>query len=217
MSIDPSWTIVLAIKSLPAAKSRLRQGSDVDDATHADLVRAIRADTLAAVRAARLATRVVTIGDQPGDGQTLVQSAPGLNAALSEAGAFARLQWPASGVVGLVADLPALKAAELDAALAQSARAPSAYVADFAGTGTTMLTAAPGYDLEPRFGLGSAARHHESAVAIDAGPGLRHDVDTWADLEACVPLGLGPHSFAAYRKFTLARHDDDHERLITGY
>jgi 2-phospho-L-lactate/phosphoenolpyruvate guanylyltransferase len=211
-----SWTVLLAIKSLPRAKSRLRVGV-TDDISHASLVEAMRADTIAAVQGAARVTHVVTIADHPGEDWTLVQSAPGLNAALSEAGAFARLQWPDTGLVALVADLPALGPDELDAALESAGQYAQAFVSDEAATGTTMLTAAPGVELEPRFGAGSAARHGERAVRIDGGAGLRHDVDTWADLQVCAALGLGPRTAAAYRNFMSGRHDEHHERLIPGH
>jgi 2-phospho-L-lactate guanylyltransferase len=80
-----------------------------------------------------------------------------------------------------------------------------------------MLTAAAGIELDPRFGAGSAARHAPVAVAIEAGAGLRHDVDTWADLQACAVLGLGDRTAAAYRKFSSGRHDEQHDRLIPGH
>ncbi len=102
------WTVLLAIKSLPEAKSRLRR-SELDDASHASIVQAMRADTRATLAAAAGVARVVTIADRAGGEHTLVQSTPGLNAALSEAGAYARSRWPGDGIVALVADLPALR------------------------------------------------------------------------------------------------------------
>lgn len=220
MGADVRWTVVLAVKSLPAAKSRLRGTGDgeLDDLTHADLVRAMRADTRAAVDAAGAVGRTVVIGDQLGPGITLVQSLPGLNAALSEAAQFARHQWPDDGVVALVADLPSLRAADLDAALAHAGDWPRAFVPDSSGLGTTTLTARAGVDLAPSFGPGSARRHAEQAQPIaSAAPGLRQDVDTWADLVACAELGLGPRTAAAYRAFTSARHDVGHDRLLPGH
>jgi 2-phospho-L-lactate guanylyltransferase len=206
-----NWTVLLAMKALPGAKSRLRPA--VASATdHADLVEAMRADTIAAVEAAGRVAHIVTIADAPGTSQLLVQSAPGLNTALREAAAYARAHWPRDGIAALVADLPALLPTDLDAALDAAALAPRGFVADTATTGTTMLTARPGVDLDPAFGVGSAARHAVDAVAIAAAPGLRQDVDTWADLEACVPLGLGIRTAAAYRQFTSGRHDVEYDR-----
>jgi 2-phospho-L-lactate guanylyltransferase len=101
----------------------------------------------------------------------------------------------------LQADLPALRPAQLDAALAAARAAftrgaPAAFCADAEGTGTTLLATAPGHELEPRFGIDSAARHREAgAVELDGDwPGLRRDVDTADDLRVAAELGLGPHT-----------------------
>jgi 2-phospho-L-lactate guanylyltransferase len=68
-----------------------------------------------------------------------------------------------------------------------------AFVADTAGTGTTLLAAAPGVPLGPRFGPDSAARHAASGATALAGawPSLRRDVDTAADLAEALVLGVG--------------------------
>ena len=67
-------------------------------------------------------------------------------------------------------------------------------MADVAGSGTTLLAAAPGVPPAPRYGPGSAATHRDSgAVALTGDwPSLRRDVDTPTDLAAAAALGLGP-------------------------
>lgn len=193
------WTVLLPVKALPAAKGRLLAASP-DAEAHARLVAAIRADTAAAVRTAAAVHRVVLVTDRPTAGELVfVQREPGLNAALAEAARDAARRWPADGVVAVVGDLPALRAADLDAALAEAARHPRSFVRDAAGTGTTLLAARPGVALDPAFGAGSAARHAASAAELTATPGLRCDVDTEADLEAARALGLGPHTSAVRR------------------
>jgi 2-phospho-L-lactate guanylyltransferase len=87
---------------------------------------------------------------------------------------------------------------ELAAALDAAAAHPSAFVPDQPGTGTTLLTARPGTDLDPRFGEGSAARHRAIAAELAAGAGLRHDVDNAEDLAAAAEVGLGPRTAAVY-------------------
>jgi 2-phospho-L-lactate/phosphoenolpyruvate guanylyltransferase len=186
------WTVVVPLRSLPTAKSRLAQPLEPD--IHARLVAAIRADTLEAVHAAASVARVVVVGDVPGEGITLVQTSPGLNAALCDGAALCARRWPDDGVAALVGDLPALRAAELDAALDAAAAHPSAFVPDANGTGTTLLTATPGTALDPRFGSGSAVRHAATAVALTAGAGLRTDVDTLAELADAARIGLGGHT-----------------------
>ncbi|WP_375501184.1 2-phospho-L-lactate guanylyltransferase [uncultured Jatrophihabitans sp.] len=189
------WTVLIPAKSLPAAKSRLAPRA-ADAAGHARLVEAIRADTLSAARSATGVARVLLVVDRPGEwapvgAQVVVQRRDGLNAALTDAAADARSSWPDDGVAALLGDLPALRPAELADALRQAADLDAGYVPDAEGNGTTMLTAAPGRQLQPQFGAGSAAQHAAVARLIEAGPGLRRDVDTADDLLAAVALGLG--------------------------
>jgi 2-phospho-L-lactate guanylyltransferase len=193
------WTVLIPAKSLPGAKSRLL-GATADPEAHARLVLAIRADTIAAARAAAGVARVVVVSDRPvaADGdQVFVQSQPGLNAAVREGAAHAASRWPTDGVAVLVGDLPALRSEELAAALTVAAEHPRAFVADIQGTGTTLLTAVSGQPLLPAFGVGSAARHATSAAELAAGTGLRSDVDTAADLVAATAAGLGAATRAA--------------------
>lgn len=191
MLVTVQWTVVIPAKALPEAKSRLLPAS-ADLAAHRRLVEAIRADTTAAARAATGVARVLLVTDRPGPDGAFVQTRPGLNAALAEAAEHAASSWPADGIAALVGDLPALRADELAEALAAAAAVQRAFVPDALGSGTTLLTVAPGTDLGPEFGPGSAARHGAHAVALAAGPGLRQDVDTADDLEAAAEVGFGP-------------------------
>ncbi len=191
------WTIVIPVKALPSAKSRLTPASP-DVGAHRRLVEAIRADTVAAARAADGVARVVLVADRPlvgaasaGPDGVLVQSRPGLNEALEEAAQLASRSWPADGVAALVGDLPALRPDELAEALVVAAEHPRSFVPDADGGGTTLLAAIPGVALGPSFGTGSASRHASGSAAIDARPGLRHDVDTADDLARAAELGLG--------------------------
>ena len=165
------WTVIIPVKVLPHAKSRLAAAS-VDDAAHARLVTAMRRDTADAARQAAPVARVLVVADRGGEPTAdLVQSAPGLNQAVSEAARFATQRWPADGIAALVGDLPALRSQELAAALGDAADHPSVFVADAAGTGTTLLTARPGVALRPAFGPESAALHARQAVAqVRQGP-----------------------------------------------
>lgn len=173
---------------------------------HRTLVEALRSDTLEAVRAATGVARVVLVVDRGTPApDTIVQRVAGLNAAVIEGAAHAGEQWPADGVAVLVGDLPALRPAELGAALRAAACHPASFVADHTGTGTTLLAALPGQALRPAFGPGSAGRHGTTAVALDAGPGLRLDVDTAEDLEAAVKLGVGRQTAALVQDFGFLR------------
>lgn len=186
---------MVPVKTLPTPKSRLLSASADADAHHR-LVAAMRADTLAAARAADGVARLIIVTDRPGLPDALVQRRPGLNPALTEAAEHAARRWPADAVAALVGDLPALRPTELAAALASAAGHRRSFVPDAGGTGTTLLAAGPGTPLAPAFGAGSAARHGAAAAALDAGPGLRCDVDTEADLQAAVAIGLGPATAA---------------------
>ncbi len=121
----------------------------------------------------------------------------GLNGVLSAVSERLGAEEPGLAVAALVADLPALRTDELRRALAAAAHVARGFVADAAGTGTTLLTAAPGVGLDPRFGPRSRAAHAASgAIALEPGPvpGLRRDVDTEVDLWDAGRLGLGPAS-----------------------
>lgn len=203
MARAPAATVdlVIPVKPLWAAKSRLRGA--VGDAAHAPLALALALDTIAAARGARRVRRllVMSTDEQVAAGLAAEGVAvapdgpvPGLNAALEHGAGLLRAVDAGAAVGALQADLPALTPDELDEAVAAFARGEGrAFCADAAGTGTTLLLAAPGTDLGPRFGRGSARRHRASgAVELrGAWPGLRRDVDTGADLAAAAGLGLG--------------------------
>lgn len=195
------WAVLLAVKPLPLAKSRL------DRPDRSQLTLAMAADTAEAAARVAAVEVVIVVTDDP-DARAMLEpvavvvpDAPnsGLNPALSHAAAEANRRWPHAGVVVLAADLPALRPEALEAALERAGRHPRAVVADAVGTGTVLLSAAPGLTLEPSFGPGSRQRHGESgAVDIteslpvgDATEGLRHDVDTATDLEAAIRIGVG--------------------------
>jgi 2-phospho-L-lactate guanylyltransferase len=199
------WAVLLAVKPLPLAKSRL------DRPDRSELTLAMAADTAqAAGRVA--AVEVVVVVTDDADARAMLESpavvvvpdAPndGLNPALLHAAAEANRRWPHAGVVVLAADLPALRPEALAAALELAALHPRAVVADAVGTGTVLLSAAAGVRLEPSFGPGSRQRHLDGgAVDLtdslppgDPTEGLRHDVDTAADLEAAMGIGVGPRT-----------------------
>ena len=100
----------------------------------------------------------------------------------------------AGPVAVLLGDLPALRPADLEDALAAATAFPRAVVVDADGTGTTLLTASAGVPLDPAFGAGSAAEHvRRGHVALDVSDlsGLRQDVDRLGDLAAVAELGTG--------------------------
>lgn len=189
-----SFVLLVPVKTLARAKSRLapRPGRD-------RLMRAFALDAVAAVREAGHVAHTYVVTDEDGFGDSLPDEGRGdLNLALRVAEREARLRHPGLGVAALLADLPALRPDDLDAALAAGLRSRW-FVADADGTGTTLLVAGPGTDLDPRFGVGSAERHEASGAAPvrAAVPTLRRDVDTDADLRDAVALGVGLRTRAA--------------------
>jgi 2-phospho-L-lactate/phosphoenolpyruvate guanylyltransferase len=201
-SVGP-WSVVVPAKRLAVAKTRLRPLTSAAGAAgpHADLVLALLADTVAAATACPVVGAVVVVTDEPAAaavvhdlGATTVPDEPdrGLNPALEHGARSAA----APAVAALSSDLPALRPEELAAALtAALTTAPRCFVADAAGTGTTLLTAV-GTELAPRFGRGSAQAHRDSGAHRLSGhwPGLARDVDTAEDLRAALALGVGPRT-----------------------
>jgi 2-phospho-L-lactate guanylyltransferase len=198
-----TWSVLLPVKVLAEAKSRL---AELAGPRRGELALAVACDTVTAVMRTDQAARAVVITDDPVAaavltelGAQIIPDEPrdGLNAALRHGAAIAAQRWPASGTAALSADLPALRPLELSRALNAAAAWPNAFVADAAGDGTTLYTAAPGVAFRPAFGLASRARH-AAGGAIELGltdvPGLRRDVDTPADLRGAAELGLGPRT-----------------------
>jgi 2-phospho-L-lactate/phosphoenolpyruvate guanylyltransferase len=176
------WTILVPLKPLVAAKSRLRGA--VPASRHRELVLALARATLAAASGSPAVKRLVVISNDVSlEWETMPDPFGDLNAALAHAGA--RVGGP---VAAMPADLPALRPEELTEALEQASS--RCFVPDFEGTGTVLL-AAPDGPLDPRFGPGSAPAHERSGARrlTGAWPTLRRDVDTVADLREALRLG----------------------------
>jgi 2-phospho-L-lactate guanylyltransferase len=207
------------VKPLDVAKSRLRGAADRgigDPQAHARLALSLALDTVAAARGASRVGEIVVVTSDPevsagvtalGANVLADEPAAGLNAALRHGaewhcGRRRAANLGAAAVAALQADLAALHPDELDAALAAAhalfaaGDAGRAFCADAGGDGTTLLVAAPGVALDPRFGPGSADAHRGTGAAALTGawPGLRLDVDTEADLRRAETAGIGPRT-----------------------
>jgi 2-phospho-L-lactate guanylyltransferase len=159
---------------------------------------------------------VVVVSDDPDVrtetealGATVIADLPGagLNEALTAGAEHAAASWSGRGLAALTADLPALSAGELAVALTAASGVNHAFVADAAGSGTTLYTAMPGAPFLPRFGPRSRLRHREAgAVELElAGvPGLRRDVDTLADLCQAARIGLGARTLSVRESIKVA-------------
>lgn len=199
--------LIVPMKPPRVGKSRLRGALAYpdDDARHAELVLALASDTLSAVTSATGVRRVLVVATDPETlddlrlfGVEIIREPPGahgLNAALRHGESVLRRDDAMSTVGALQADLPALRSADLTAALAEAA-GRRAFTADRQGTGTTLLLSAPGGPLDPRFGVGSAFAHTQSgAVPLQLEvESLRSDVDTSGDLIHACSIGVGKHT-----------------------
>jgi 2-phospho-L-lactate guanylyltransferase len=210
-STRPPWAIVVPVKRLGEAKTRLR----TDEGLRREIALAIALDTVRAALACPAVAVVVAVSDDEVAGPALtrigavvVPDIPdaGLNPALQHGARHAALLVPGARVATVSADLPALAGRELAALLAHAAEEETAFVADASGEGTTVLTARTPELLRPAYGARSR-RAHLDAGAVDltdvAGPTLRQDVDTLADLAAAAELGCGSDTADL-----LARHPD---------
>lgn len=207
------WTVVIPVKGLSAAKSRLDSplrselalAFALDVVTVAlecvDAVLVVTSDDAVAAAVSALGARVVAEAPDAADSlNDASDAADPLNDAVRAGVLAAAALAPHASVAALTSDLPSLTADALAAALDLAERHPLALVTDAAATGTTMITARPGLMLDPRFGPDSRRRHEAGGhvlVAVDDGSRLRHDVDDAADLDIARALGVGPHTRAA--------------------
>lgn len=197
----PDVGLIVAVKLLPAAKTRL--STVFDAAARERLVLAMLADTLIAARDAT-AVRSITVvtpdlkaaaaaGDLGAD--ILADPTPPghpdpLNNAITAAAG--RLWTRTPNLIVLQGDLPALRTDELNRAIDAARPHRRSLVPDREGGGTAALFAF-GVEIRPRFGPDSARRHREDGAVELCGdwPGLRCDIDTAADLTHARLLGLG--------------------------
>ncbi|MBC2903002.1 2-phospho-L-lactate guanylyltransferase [Streptomyces cupreus] len=201
------WTLVIPLKPLARAKSRL--SDTAADGLRPALALAFAQDTVAAALASAAVRDVVVVTDDALAGRELAalgariapdEPGAGLNAAVAHGEAVVRASRPDSAVAALNADLPALRSAELARVLDLAAEFPRAFLPDAATIGTTLLTAAPGQQLHPAFGMDSRARHRAAGAAelcLTEVDSVRQDVDTGDDLRAALALGVGPRTAAA--------------------
>ena len=195
------WTIIIPVKNLSLAKSRL---VDFTPAHRRELALAFALDTVTAALETSLVRRVVVVTSDPDAkpcadlGAELLDDRPdaGLNPALAHAAQVIRGTDPDASIAALSADLPALTTLEL-ATVFDLMDSPYWFVGDAAGTGTTLLAARGGHRLAPAFGPTSYAEHRAlgaQEASFDGLARLRQDVDTPADLKEAIRLGVGRHT-----------------------
>lgn len=201
------WTIIVPVKTLERAKSRL--APELPPGTRRALVVAMATDVITACRNTTRVDKVCVVGSDPEIARiaqvlgaefvvdpTSTPTAPGaapdtsraarpdpLNTALSHAMAGVR------GAVGVVAaDLPELDSLLLTRILDVAARHPHSVVTDHRGDGTTMAFWTGSTDRVIHFGPGSADRFRHLGgaedIAVDnaAWGGAARDVDIPEDV-----------------------------------
>lgn len=198
------WIVVVPVKPSSRGKSRL----EVPGVDRAALAHAIALDTLEAATACEAVAQVVVVTNDPAlarESGTIPAlrfvpegDARGLDAAVATgvAAVDPGARMPRAALLG---DLPALRPGDLAHALRAAASLPRTVVADAEGTGSTLVTAAPGAAWRSAFGEGSFARHLAqgcAALEIPDASTLRRDVDTADQLDAASVLGLGPRTAA---------------------
>ena len=197
-----SWTILIPVKQIATAKSRLLGPTAVQRRA---LAMAFVLDTIAAARACPDVGRIVVVTNHrdhsvfAGLGADVVADVPdaGLNAAITHGADVVRRSQTGAHLAALAGDLPSLRPADLGNAIHAAAAAHCWFVADLAGIGTTMLAAAAGQHLNPAFGPHSRAAHLAGGadeVTIQGIERLRRDVDTAPDLRDAARLGVGVHT-----------------------
>lgn len=99
----------------------------------------------------------------------------------------------------VVGDLPCVTGDDFDAVL-RADSAPS-FIRDQAGTGTTVVMVPAKHSVYLRFGIDSASGHNDTMrdLTAIAPAGIRHDVDSYADLRSAMQLSVGSATAAALR------------------
>lgn len=210
-----SWAVVLPVKGLSDAKTRLA-GSDLGTA---DLAFAFFQDAAtAALDCPAVGMVIVTTSDPViagwgrDHGCVVVsdEGQAGINAAAAHAAhaahaAPATLEAGDAGLAVMVSDLPAVTPSAIAAALTLAAAHPVAFLTDLEGTGTTMWMSEPAAAVRTAFGPLSRQAHRDLGAAdlvaihgdLASLRAARRDVDTVDDLEQARAFGLGAHTLAA--------------------
>lgn len=215
MTPAPRTTAVLPVKELARAKTRLA----LPPAERARLALAFAEDTLTAVLAAESIDDVVVVTSDAAAASHLTGLAPqrirvvadggsGLGGAVRRGVLVAQVHRPGSSVCVVPADLPCLRAADVDTVLVAAAATRGAFVRDHARTGTTVLVLPPDQVVVQRYGADSAQRHADAGLVElpDVPRRVRHDVDTVADLLVALRMGPGAGTARACADLGLDRY-----------
>ena len=187
---------VLPIKSLDAAKQRLRD--ELDPTPRRALVEAMFSDVLIALRRAERVEQVLVISSDHnaqriagGYGAMVAEDDDSGHNAAAARGIDRAVELGCDRVLLVPGDCPLLDPRELDELIARRVSPPSILIVpDRHDTGTNALLITPPAAMAPSFGPGSHARHTAEAEAAGVAaetvrvPSLGLDIDTPEDLAA---------------------------------
>ena len=187
---------VLPIKSLDAAKQRLRD--ELDPTPRRALVEAMFSDVLVALRRAQRVDQVLVISSDhnaqriaSGYGASVAADDDSGHNDAARRGIARAVDMGFDRVLLIPGDCPLMNPVEIDELIARRVSAPSILIVpDRHDTGTNALLITPPGAMDPAFGPGSHERH--TLNAQDAGvsaqtvrvPSLGLDIDTPEDLSA---------------------------------
>jgi 2-phospho-L-lactate guanylyltransferase len=203
---------ILPIKSLDAAKKRLRD--ELDPAPRRALAEAMFSDVLVALRRAILVDQVLVVSKDHGvqriaggyGAMVADDDDRGHNAAAARGIARAR-ELGMDRALLVPGDCPLLDPVQLDELLGDPAPSPSVLIVpDRHGTGTNALVLTPPDAMETSFGPGSHERHRQDAA--DGGVTVRSvelsslalDIDTPEDLATVEAALQDRHGGAAHTR-----------------
>lgn len=189
-------TAILPVKRFDAAKQRLALG--IEEERRRELVAAMLADVLAAIRATRPIERTLVVTAEPraeglareAGAELVADPGEGGHSGAALAGIERATELRAGCALLLPGDCPLLDPRELERLLTGMPNRYVAVVPDRHGTGTNALALAPPDAIRPAFGEGSCARHAAAARAaglphtVEDLPSLALDLDTPADVVA---------------------------------
>lgn len=197
-----NWQVLIPIKRLARAKSRLALSADQREG----LTLAMLRDVASAVRACRHVRTVHVVTQDTRVARTVyaehlpagsVVGQPGLNNELRRAAVCLRQSGTRDGIAVFLGDLPCLTPPVVTNLLESAPEDQQSFLPDTSGSGTAVLLTPPRIPLAPFFGKGSAGRHSRIGTALDCTAerwAARHDVDTLEALETAVRFGVGAHT-----------------------
>jgi 2-phospho-L-lactate guanylyltransferase len=206
-----TFSAIMPLKAGARAKSRLHDDPSFREAFAA----AFASDTYSALAGADRVARVIVISADADQRREFKRAGAyvlrerglgkgdDLNQAIRQALVWLGRRYPNDPVAVVPSDLPSLNSRAVDEALVLAQSHESCFVADRAGTGTTLLAATSPRLLTPAYGPDSAAAHWASgATALtEVDPRLKADVDVIGDLAHVGELGVGPHTTEVVSRF----------------